>query len=105
MHLLFILRLHVKSAAVFNDILYTCTCTCSVDATFSKRKGRYVNDGYGGQQNSVMKVIEVTSIPHLALFATQNIKKGEEICYDYGVLTLPWRKQVTDINSLDRFVL
>lgn len=66
----------------------------SIDATFSKRKGRFINDGYGGSQNSYMKVVTIRGEPHLAVFATKHIKKGEEVRYDYGVPSLPWREKV-----------
>ncbi|KAJ8307882.1 hypothetical protein KUTeg_011496 [Tegillarca granosa] len=64
-----------------------------MDGTFSKRKGRYINDGIGKEQNAVMKMIEVNNRPHLAVFATRKILKGEEIRYDYGVTNLPWRSK------------
>ena len=66
----------------------------SIDATFSKRKCRYINDGCGGKQNSTIKPVIVRGKPHLAVFAQRNIKKGEEILYDYGVTSLPWREKV-----------
>ena len=31
-----------------------------------------------------MKVVVVDNIPRLALFASRDIKRGEEILYDYG---------------------
>ena len=34
--------------------------------------------------------------PHLAVFATKNIKDGEQILYDYGVPSLPWRKMAKE---------
>lgn len=52
-----------------------------------------MNDGCGGAQNSFMKVVTINGKPCLAIFATRNITKGEEVLYDYGVPSLPWRKK------------
>jgi len=35
----------------------------------------------------------IENVPHLLLFATRNIKVGEELAYDYGGQNLPWRIQ------------
>ena len=45
-----------------------------------------------------MKVVTIRGEPHLAVFATKHIRKGEEIRYDYGVTSLPWRKKVNYIK-------
>ncbi|XP_052265006.1 uncharacterized protein LOC127867704 isoform X1 [Dreissena polymorpha] len=39
-----------------------------------------------------MKIVEVNQTPHLCTFADRDIAIGEELRYDYGVPTLPWRK-------------
>ncbi|XP_048750683.2 uncharacterized protein LOC125662490 [Ostrea edulis] len=66
-----------------------------IDGTFSKQTGKFVNDAekMAKENNSVMKLMEVDGNPHLALFSTRKIFKGEEICYDYGEKNLPWRKK------------
>ena len=57
--------------------------------------GKYVNDGWGQQQNAVVRLIEHHKTPHLCLFARRKIKDGEEIKYDYGdSRNLFWRKKV-----------
>ena len=58
--------------------------------------GKFVNDAekLTKENNAVMKLLEVDGNPHLALFSTRKICKGEEICYDYGEKNLPWRKKV-----------
>lgn len=66
----------------------------SIDGTFSKTKGKFVNDAVGSEKNSTMLLITVKDTPHLCLFATKHIKTGTEIRYDYGVSNLPWRKKV-----------
>lgn len=67
-----------------------------MDGTFSKRKGRYINDGIGSEQNSTMKMVQLHNRPYLAVFASRKILKGEEIRYDYGVPDLPWRTKTTN---------
>ncbi|XP_062612699.1 N-lysine methyltransferase KMT5A-like [Saccostrea cucullata] len=64
-----------------------------IDATFSKRIGRYVNDAAKSnhENNAEMVQLYLDGRPYLALFATRYIKPGEEIRYDYGVKDLPWR--------------
>ena len=58
-----------------------------------------MNDAVGEVKNSEMKKINVMDIPHLCVFATKNIKPGEEIRYDYGVPNLPWRTPNTDSQT------
>lgn len=67
----------------------------SIDATFSRRKGKFINDGFGGSQNAEVKLVKVGGTSHLAIFATRNIKAGEQVLYDYGVSSLPWRMAVS----------
>ncbi|XP_036449709.1 uncharacterized protein LOC118823944 isoform X2 [Colossoma macropomum] len=52
--------------------------------------GRLVNDD--SNPNSRMKIISVSQVPHLCLFALRDIQPGEEITYDYGGYDLPWRR-------------
>lgn len=55
----------------------------SIDATYRHDcLGRSVNDA--SKSNTVMKKVILRGIPHLALFATQDIEIGDEITYDYG---------------------
>ncbi|KAH3783460.1 hypothetical protein DPMN_161398 [Dreissena polymorpha] len=53
-----------------------------------------INDAENGdaKQICVMKIVEVNQTPHLCTFADGDIAIGEELRYDYGVPTLPWRK-------------
>lgn len=53
-----------------------------------------VNDGVK-KANCKMKVIFVDEKLKLCLFATKDIRKGEELFFDYGVQDLPWRKEVS----------
>ena len=67
----------------------------SIDATNDIfRQGRMINDAPNGDtlQNCSMKIVEVESCPRLCIFATRDIEVNEELRYDYGVPTLPWRK-------------
>ena len=75
----------------------------SVDATHeSYGKGKMINDAPKGdpKMNCKMVVVEVDRQPRLCLFATKTIEKGEELRYDYGVPTLPWRKVYQLSNSI-----
>jgi hypothetical protein len=40
-----------------------------------------------------MKKMVLDGVPRLLLYATKNIRCGEELRYDYGVGDLPWRCQ------------
>uniref|UniRef100_A0A8W8NXV7 SET domain-containing protein n=1 Tax=Magallana gigas TaxID=29159 RepID=A0A8W8NXV7_MAGGI len=75
-----------------------------VDGTYSKQKGKYVNDAApkSKQNNSVMKILEVDGVPHLVLYASRKICKGEEIRYDYGEKNLPWRKKETKRDEIPK---
>ncbi|KAJ8034116.1 N-lysine methyltransferase KMT5A [Holothuria leucospilota] len=53
--------------------------------------GRLVNHGSLNECNAKMKVVDVEGYKvALCLFAIKQIKKGEEILYDYGIKNLPW---------------
>ncbi|XP_057302831.1 N-lysine methyltransferase KMT5A-like [Hydractinia symbiolongicarpus] len=63
-----------------------------IDGTHSHQLGRFVNDSENG--NCVMKKVVIDGVPHLALFASENLKKGVELRYDYGDSeSLWWRHQ------------
>ncbi|XP_078329658.1 uncharacterized protein LOC144624151 [Crassostrea virginica] len=84
-----------------------------IDATFSKRFGRFINDAarIDPACNAEMATLFVNKKPALALFARRFIPAGEEIRYDYGVPDLHWRCQgnAEDIpassNNQDTFKL
>ena len=65
----------------------------SVDATYQENIGRMINDAVPGSllQNAKIKIVVENCEPHICLFAKREIKKGEEIRYDYGEDNLPWR--------------
>lgn len=67
----------------------------SIDATAeSSRVGRLVNHSRFG--NLVPKVFEISGLPKIILISKVNIKKGEELTYDYGdrskesLINHPW---------------
>lgn len=63
----------------------------SIDASVDDGSlGRLVNDD--SNPNAKVKVISISRIPHLCLFALRDIQSGEEITYDYGGYDLPWRR-------------
>ncbi|XP_077121903.1 uncharacterized protein LOC143784261 isoform X2 [Ranitomeya variabilis] len=57
--------------------------------------GRLVNDEYKNP-NCKMKKVMVEKKPHLCLFAISDINPGEEITYNYGDSSFPWREKVAD---------
>ncbi|XP_034456692.1 uncharacterized protein LOC117770910 isoform X12 [Hippoglossus hippoglossus] len=62
--------------------------------------GRLVNDDHVSP-NCEMKKIVFEEKPHLCLFAVKEIHRGEEITYDYGDSSYPWRSTTTseELNS------
>lgn len=67
---------------------------CSVDASKEdKTLGRLVNDDHTSP-NCEMKKVNYDGKPHLCLFAVKEITKGEEITYNYGNASYPWRSKV-----------
>lgn len=44
--------------------------------------------------NCEMKKIECEGSPHLCLFAVKEISQGQEITYNYGDSSYPWRTRV-----------
>ena len=79
----------------------------SIDATFSKRKGKFVNDDVPAKANAKMRLLVMDKKPVLALFAKREINVNEEIRYDYGVNNLPWRGKegMTAFNYLQHFLV
>ncbi|KAF5896228.1 uncharacterized protein DAT39_014070, partial [Clarias magur] len=70
--------------------IYNNTRYC-IDASVDDGSlGRLVNDD--SNPNAKMKIISISRIPHLCLFALRDIQPGEEITYDYGGYDLPWRR-------------
>ncbi|MCI4382430.1 hypothetical protein PGIGA_G00014790 [Pangasianodon gigas] len=70
--------------------IYNNTRYC-IDASVDDGSlGRLVNDD--SNPNAKVKVISISRIPHLCLFALRDIQPGEEITYDYGGYDLPWRR-------------
>ena len=68
----------------------------SVDATKDNgRLGRLINHSRTAP-NAITRVQEEGGLPHLFLFASKHIKKGEEVLFDYGdrstevVVDNPW---------------
>jgi len=59
-----------------------------------------VNDAKVG--NCVMRKVAVDNVVHLCLFATDDIKQGEQLFFDYGDDSdrLYWRQKVDNILLL-----
>lgn len=78
-------------------VLYSVS-NIRLDATYEDGSmGRLVNDNHK-DSNCTMKLIEVDSKPYLCLFATRNIQGKEEIRYNYGTGSFPWRKKVIKVS-------
>ncbi|XP_067686937.1 uncharacterized protein [Haliotis asinina] len=75
----------------FQDKKGTRLC---VDATHSKKMGRFVNDGWKKhEKNCFLRIVQCENKSYICLFANRDIKMGEEFRFDYGVPNLPWRKK------------
>lgn len=66
----------------------------SIDGTSANRLGNFVNDSSDG--NCECQVVMYENIPHLCLFAKEDIEIGEELRYNYGEdkKFLWWRTEV-----------
>lgn len=52
---------------------------------------KFANDAKGPKENAYVKKIVDDRIPRLFIMAKRNIKKDEEIRYDYGQPNAEWR--------------
>lgn len=65
-----------------------------IDATSkSFGYGRLVNDSKLNPNCKIEKVISDTNIPHLCLFAINDIKPDQELLYFYGQNSQPWYRK------------
>ncbi|XP_039675539.1 uncharacterized protein LOC120570916 isoform X4 [Perca fluviatilis] len=68
---------------------------CSIDASKEDGTlGRLVNDDHISP-NCEMKKVVCEGKPHLCLFAVTKISPGEEITYNYGDSSYPWRSNAS----------
>lgn len=60
--------------------------------------GNFVNDSKKSA-NCEVSVVIVHKVPHLCLFATEDLEEGEELRYDYGdnPKLLWWRENVSTL--------
>lgn len=65
---------------------------CSIDASRSSRFARFINDSPRRSANCMPKYTLLNGNPHVLIFATRDIKVGDELRYDYGLKNLPWRQ-------------
>ncbi|XP_069819460.1 uncharacterized protein [Dendropsophus ebraccatus] len=63
--------------------------------------GRLVNDEHRNP-NCKIKRIMVDGKPHLCLFAIRDVNPGEEITYNYGGSSWPWRDKVVEEAAADQ---
>lgn len=78
-----------------------------IDGFDTERLGRYVNDAEAGTyrcncHDCRQKMLVFNYQPHICLFATRDIKAGEEIRYDYGDESgnLFWRHQMKNLMMI-----
>ena len=73
-------------------------CFCSIDGTKSQGAGRMVNDNWTNP-NCKVKVLSPetpsSDQPRLGFFALKSIAADEQLSFDYGDKSLPWRKVST----------
>lgn len=68
----------------FTVLFLICICFISIDATRETgRMGRLINHSRTNS-NLYTKTILVEGLPRLVLLAKENIKRGQELLYDYG---------------------
>ena len=72
----------------------------SIDATEDNHLGRFVNDSPSKDANCVIRTKIFDNKPYLCIYAKKDIKKGDELRYDYGGTygaeskKFWWRKEV-----------
>jgi hypothetical protein len=69
-----------------------CIFIQSIDGNDEIQLGRFVNDNPRKIANCIAKIHCIQNVPHILLFAAQDIPVGTELRYDYGGGDLPWRK-------------
>ncbi|XP_064629273.1 uncharacterized protein LOC135488563 [Lineus longissimus] len=81
----------------------------SIDATSEVCLARLVNDAKGRERNAKVQKMVTNGQPHLCLYSTKEIQKGDEVAYDYGEKDLEWRKEpgktIDDIDSWRLFLI
>lgn len=52
-----------------------------------------------------MKKVVLDGLPHLALFASRDLEKEEQLLYDYDGDDLPWRAKGTTLQNVIEMLL
>lgn len=55
----------------------------AIDGRFKANKSRFINHANDGQENLESRTEESKGIKHIVLYATRNIKEGEELFFNY----------------------
>ena len=92
---LFSIRNKLRKPCIFTTVI----SFLSIDATNSDRKGKILNDAWV-RPNAVVKKVVVADQPRLAIFALVPISKSQEIRFDYGDKTAPWRKKSGKVGAV-----
>lgn len=82
--------LHTNTMVRFHYEYFACSIDASED---DGTLGRLVNDDHISP-NCEMKKVKCEGKPHLCLFAVKQISPGEEITFNYGDSSYPWRLKV-----------
>lgn len=64
--------------------LFTLNSDQEIDSTYFGNKIRFINHAGGNKQNLYPRIIMVNTVHRIALYAARNIRKGEELLFDYG---------------------
>ncbi|XP_040928788.1 uncharacterized protein LOC114865608 isoform X2 [Betta splendens] len=93
-----------KHEDTLNNYLYEFswkgTHWCIDASKEDKTLGRIVNDDHINP-NCEMKKLELEGTPHLCLFALREISLGEEITFNYGTSSYPWRSRLVAASCSD----
>ncbi|XP_029022709.1 uncharacterized protein LOC114865610 isoform X1 [Betta splendens] len=93
-----------KHEDTLNNYLYEFywkgTHWCIDASKEDKTLGRIVNDDHINP-NCEMKKVEFEGTPHLCLFALREISLGEEITFNYGTSSYPWRSKLVAASCSD----
>lgn len=90
---------------IFFTFITRCIFLCSIDGRHNDRMGRYINDVPKKLANCIVKSAFLCGKARVLIFAGEQIKKGVELRYDYGVKDLPWRKVILTSLLLDCVII
>ena len=90
----------LKLSQYIHSLIYMLYALFSVDGGNADAIGKYLNDSPQRYANCCVKVQSFNGVPRLCIYSTRDIKRGEELRYDYNMEDSPWRADVCNINTL-----